>query len=154
MNISEHEWDQSIPIHIFLTGGQRLKAAYSHGEATRFPISRSGHVFQGRDKAVPVNATDSDPHHFKALADYIHLNPARAGLAGGKRGALLACPWSSLPSHHKGNRPAQGPTRDPAAQPHQRGPCLDRGTACHGPPGVGQQECFRRTHQQRNAQEC
>jgi hypothetical protein len=43
-----------------------------------------GHVFQGRYKAVPVNATDSDPYDFKALVDYLHLKPARAGLVGGK----------------------------------------------------------------------
>jgi putative transposase len=66
---------------------------------------RRGHVFQGRYKAVPVNATDSDTHYFKALVDYIHLNPARAGLAGGDHGALLNYRWSSLPSHHKGNGP-------------------------------------------------
>jgi hypothetical protein len=66
---------------------------------------RRGHVFQGRYKAVPVNSTDSDPRYFKALADYIHLNPARAGLAGGRHGPLLNYPWSSLRSHHKGNGP-------------------------------------------------
>jgi hypothetical protein len=62
-------------------------------------------VFQGRYKAVPVNGADADAHYFKALADYIHLNPARAGLAGGAKGPLAAYPWSSLPSHHKGNGP-------------------------------------------------
>ncbi len=87
-----------------VSGMKWLLSAYSQGwNRARL---RRGHVFQGRYKAVPVNATDSDPHYFKALADYIHLNPARAGLAGGKRGALLTYPWSSLPSHHKGNGPA------------------------------------------------
>ncbi len=87
-----------------VSGMKWLLSAYSQGwNRARL---RRGHVFQGRYKAVPVNATDSDPHYFKALADYIHLNPARAGLAGGKRGALLTYRWSSLPSHHKGNGPA------------------------------------------------
>jgi len=87
-----------------VSGMKWLLSAYSQGwNRARM---RRGHVFQGRYKAVPVNATDSDPHYFKALADYIHLNPARAGLAGGKRSALLSYPWSSLPSHHKGNGPA------------------------------------------------
>jgi REP element-mobilizing transposase RayT len=87
-----------------VSGMKWLLSAYSQGwNRARM---RRGHVFQGRYKAVPVNATDVDPHYFKALADYIHLNPARAGLAGGKRGALLNYPWSSLRSHHKGNGPA------------------------------------------------
>jgi putative transposase len=87
-----------------VSGMKWLLSAYSQGwNRARL---RRGHVFQGRYKAVPVNASDSDPYYFKALADYIHLNPARAGLAGGKRGALLTYPWSSLPSHHKGNGPA------------------------------------------------
>ncbi|MDP3849584.1 MAG: transposase [Luteolibacter sp.] len=87
-----------------VSGMKWLLSTYSQGwNRARM---RRGHVFQGRYKAVPVNASDSDPHYFKALADYIHLNPSRAGLAGGKRGPLLSYPWSSLPSHHKGNGPA------------------------------------------------
>ena len=60
---------------------------------------------RGRYKSIPVNASDSDPYYFKIVADYIHLNPARAGLAGGKKGKLLGYRWSSLPSHAKGNGP-------------------------------------------------
>lgn len=66
---------------------------------------RHGHVFQGRYKSIPVNGADTDVDYFKALCDYIHLNPARAGLAGGAKGPLVAYRWSSLPSHHKGNGP-------------------------------------------------
>ncbi len=86
-----------------VTGMKQLLSTYSQGwnRARR----RSGHVFQGRYKAVPVNASDADSHYFKALADYIHLNPARAGLAGGAMGPLTAYPWSSLPSHQKANGP-------------------------------------------------
>ncbi len=86
-----------------VTGMKWLLSAYSQG--WNRARKRRGHVFQGRYKAVPVNASDSDVHYFKALADYIHLNPARAGLAGGKKRPLLAYPWSSLASHHKGNGP-------------------------------------------------
>ncbi|HEY1120306.1 MAG TPA: transposase [Haloferula sp.] len=64
--------------------------------------NRRGHVFQGRYKSVPVNASDADPYYFRIAADYIHLNPARAGLAGGSRGRLVDYPWSSLPGHAKG----------------------------------------------------
>lgn len=66
---------------------------------------RRGHVFQGRYKSIPVNASDSDPYYFKIVADYIHLNPARAGLAGGDKGSLLGYRWSSLANHAKGNGP-------------------------------------------------
>ena len=66
---------------------------------------RRGHVFQGRYKAVPVNGTDADAYYFRIVADYIHLNPARAGLAGGRNGPLVGYKWSSLPSHQKGNGP-------------------------------------------------
>lgn len=41
---------------------------------------RRGHVFQGRYKSVPVSGDASDPYYFRSVADYIHLNPARAGL--------------------------------------------------------------------------
>jgi putative transposase len=66
---------------------------------------RRGHVFQGRYKSVPVTGTDADHYYFRIVADYIHLNPARAGLAGGKSGALAGYKWSSLPSYVKGNGP-------------------------------------------------
>lgn len=66
---------------------------------------RRGHVFQGRYKAVPVNSTDADPYYFRIVADYIHLNPARAGLAGGAKGGLAAYPWSSLGAYASGKCP-------------------------------------------------
>ena len=53
-----------------------------------------GHLFQGRYKAVLVEPGEGG--YFAALADYIHLNPARAGLLGNK-GRLASYPWSSLP---------------------------------------------------------
>ena len=86
-----------------VSGMKQLLSTYSQGwnRARR----RRGHVFQGRYKAVPVNGSTSDAYYFKALADYIHLNPARAGLAGGCKGPLVAYPWSSLPSHHKDKGP-------------------------------------------------
>ncbi|MGD9418485.1 MAG: transposase [Verrucomicrobiota bacterium JB025] len=63
-----------------VTGMKSLLATFSQGwNRARM---RRGHVFQGSYTAVPVNGSDADAHDFKALADYIHLNPARAGLAG------------------------------------------------------------------------
>ncbi len=60
---------------------------------------RRGHVFQGRYKAIPVSGSDVDGGYFKTVADYIHLNPARAGLAGGQRGKLVRYRWSSMPQY-------------------------------------------------------
>ena len=54
-------------------------------------------MFQGRYKSVPVNGSDADRHYFRIVADYTHLNPARARLAelaqlrkGDERKAILA----------------------------------------------------------------
>ena len=66
---------------------------------------RQGHVFQGRYKSVPVNGSDADSYYFRIVADYIHLNPARAGLAGGRSGKLADYCWSSLSCYAKGKVP-------------------------------------------------
>ena len=66
---------------------------------------RRGHVFQGRYKSVPVTGTDADAHYFRIVADYIHLNPARAGLTGGAQGPFARYKWSSVASYQKGNGP-------------------------------------------------
>lgn len=54
-----------------------------------------GHVFQGRYKAIPV-----EPHrdYIFPLADYIHLNPARAGMIP-EGTDLVDYRWSSLPAY-------------------------------------------------------
>jgi REP element-mobilizing transposase RayT len=86
-----------------VTGMKLLLGTFSQGWNRR--RMRRGHVFQGRYKSIPVNASDSDPYYFKIVADYIHLNPARAGLVGGKKGKLLGYRWSSLPGHARGKGP-------------------------------------------------
>ncbi|MFT3990021.1 MAG: transposase [Luteolibacter sp.] len=63
---------------------------------------RRGHVFQGRYRAIPVNGSEADGYYFRIVADYIHLNPARAGLAGGEKGKLSAYRWSSFYDYAKG----------------------------------------------------
>jgi len=50
--------------------------------------TRRGHVFQGRYKSIPVSAATDSPYCFRIAADYIHLNPVRAGLVGGSKGGL------------------------------------------------------------------
>ena len=47
----------------------------------------------------------TDPYHFRIVADYIHLNPSRAQIVGGAKGALIDYRWSSLPAYSKGKGP-------------------------------------------------
>lgn len=84
-------------------GMKLLLGSFSQGWNRR--RLRRGHVFQGRYKSIPVNASDSDPYYFRIAADYIHLNPARAGLAGGSHGRLVDYAWSSLRDHARGKGP-------------------------------------------------
>ncbi len=50
-----------------------------------------GHLFQGRYKALPVDQGE----YFRTVADYIHLNPARAHAFDLENGALTDFKWSS-----------------------------------------------------------
>jgi putative transposase len=54
----------------------------------------SGHLFQGRYKAVVVDSQES--RYFAVLSDYIHLNPIRARMIGLDE-RLFDFPWSSYP---------------------------------------------------------
>lgn len=63
-----------------------------------------GHVFQGRYKAIPVDA--DQPEYFRRISDYIHLNPARARLLSAGHPALERFEWSSFPAFiHAGGLP-------------------------------------------------
>jgi len=63
-----------------------------------------GHLFQGRYKAVVVDARD--PGYFEIVSTYIHLNPARAGLIKIGKGKLKDYRWSSYPWYMSGRCPA------------------------------------------------
>ena len=54
----------------------------------------SGHLFQGRYKAVLVDPEEKG--YFTALSDYIHLNPVRAGMVA-LQDRLFDYRWSSYP---------------------------------------------------------
>ena len=86
-----------------MTGMKYLLGTFSQGWNAR--RSRRGHVFQGRYKSIPVSAATESLYYFRIAADYIHLNPARAKLAGGKRGSLSSYKWSSLPDYARGKGP-------------------------------------------------
>lgn len=87
-----------------VTGMKWLMGVFSQGWNRR--RQRRGHVFQGRYKAVPINAEEGDGTYYQVVADYIHLNPVRAGLAGGRTGkSLLEYSWSSLKHYRSGRGP-------------------------------------------------
>jgi len=86
-----------------VTGMKYLLGTFSQGWNAR--RARRGHVFQGRYKSVPVSAALDSPNYFRIVADYIHLNPARAGLVGKKRGKLVSYTWSSLQDYARGKGP-------------------------------------------------
>jgi len=81
-----------------VTGMKWLLGVFSQNWNRR--RNRRGHVFQGRYKAVVINGEERDGSYFKIVADYIHLNPVRAGWVGGitnKR--LRSWRWSSFPAY-------------------------------------------------------
>jgi len=87
-----------------VSGMRLLLGAFS--QAWNRLHGRRGHVFQGRYKCVPVaGASAGDASQFKVVADNIHLNAARAGLAGGAHGKLAAYRWSSLLAYRFGKAP-------------------------------------------------
>lgn len=59
----------------------------------------SGHLFQGRYKAKIID--DAGSSYFRKVADYIHLNPAAAGMLGKEHPDLKQYSWSSYPSYLK-----------------------------------------------------
>jgi hypothetical protein len=64
----------------------------------------SGHLYQGRYKAVVVDPEEAG--YFTLLSDYIHLNPVRAGMIGLEQ-RLFDYRWSSYRHYVSGkDRPA------------------------------------------------
>ncbi|NOY00537.1 MAG: hypothetical protein GXP30_12490, partial [Verrucomicrobia bacterium] len=64
-----------------------------------------GHLFQGRYKAQNIDRVESEGY-FLTVANYIHLNPARAQMIGKNRRwkKLQDYPWSSLACYHSAKR--------------------------------------------------
>lgn len=73
------------------SGMQWLQSTYTIRHNVKHRLR--GHLFQGRYKAIPVDGEDGT--YFRTVSDYIHLNPARAGLV---RKRLLDYRWSSFPA--------------------------------------------------------
>lgn len=58
----------------------------------------SGHLFAGRYKSLLVDGRATD--YLRAVCDYVHLNPARAGLIAAQE-KLESYRWSSYPAYLK-----------------------------------------------------
>ena len=76
-----------------VAGMKWLQGTYTQRYNIRHKIF--GHLFQGRYKAVPVEA--SNLGYLEAVSTYIHLNPARAGLIEIGKQKLKSYLWSSYP---------------------------------------------------------
>jgi REP element-mobilizing transposase RayT len=76
-----------------VAGMKWLQGTYTQRYNYRHKVH--GHLFQGRYKAVPVEA--SNPGYLEAVSSYIHLNPARSGLIEIGKEKLKRYRWSSYP---------------------------------------------------------
>jgi REP element-mobilizing transposase RayT len=61
----------------------------------------SGHLFAGRYKSLLVDGRT--PGYLRSVCDYVHLNPMRARLLGGRE-RLHKYRWSSYPSYLQGKK--------------------------------------------------
>ena len=87
-----------------VAGMKWLQGTYTQRYNGRHQIF--GHLFQGRYRAVPVEAANAG--YLETVSTYIHLNPARAGLIGIGKEKLKSYRWSSYPWYlnRAGKRPA------------------------------------------------
>jgi len=74
-----------------VTGMKWLQGTYTQRYNRRHGVF--GHLFQGRYKAVVVDA--GSPNYLETVSTYIHLNPARAGLIQIGQERLKRYRWSS-----------------------------------------------------------
>ena len=84
-------WLLETPEGHLVAGMKWFLGAYSQRFNARH--GQRGHVFQGRYKAVVVEAGAGE--YFETVSTYIHLNPARACLLKDPEQGLEQYPWSS-----------------------------------------------------------
>ncbi len=87
---NHYHWLLETPLPNLVAGMRWFQSCFTARYNRRH--RKVGHLFQGRYKAMLVEPGSG---YFAALADYIHLNPARAGLIG-RTGRLKSYRWSSL----------------------------------------------------------
>jgi putative transposase len=80
------------PAGNLVTGMKWFQGTYTQRFNARHRLN--GHLFQGRCKAIPMET--ERPEFFRVVSDYIHLNPARAGLLDRREPELVGYRWSSF----------------------------------------------------------
>jgi REP element-mobilizing transposase RayT len=95
---NHYHWLLETPQANLVAGMRWFQSCYTARYNRRH---RTCHLFHGRYKAMLVEPGESA--YFATVADYIHLNPARARLLG-RGGALKSYRWSSLPCYLRSPR--------------------------------------------------
>ena len=78
-----------------VAGMKWLQSTYTQRYNARHQVR--GHLFQGRYKALVVDAPAGN--YFEVVSSYIHLNPARARLLEAGKDSLADYFWSSYPAY-------------------------------------------------------
>ena len=92
-------WLLETPEPNLVAGMKWFLGAYSQRFNARH--GQRGHVFQGRYKALMIQADSGN--YFETVSTYVHLNPARARLLEQENPDLATYPWSSYPQYLAGN---------------------------------------------------
>ena len=88
---NHYHWLLETPEPNLVSGMKWFQGTYTQRFNLRHRLV--GHLFQGRYKAIPVEA--ESPQYFQQLWVYIHLNPVRAGVLDPRRRKLESYGWSS-----------------------------------------------------------
>lgn len=103
---NHYHWVLRTPEANLVAGMKWFQNTYTRRFNTRH--RKWGHVFGGRYKAILVQGEGGG--YLETLMDYVHLNPARAGLVKARKGrGLVDFAWSSLAQGYavaSGQRPA------------------------------------------------
>jgi REP element-mobilizing transposase RayT len=83
-----YHWLLETPEPNLVVGMRWFQGTYTQRFNLRHGLS--GHLFQGRYKAIPIDL--EDPGYFQSVWVYIHLNPARAGMMQRGRRSLRDYP--------------------------------------------------------------
>ena len=97
--MSNHFHVAETPRSNLVVGMKWLLGTYTMRFNRRHQLT--GHLFAGRYKSLLVD--ESDPQYLRAVCDYVHLNPVRAGLIEPDQ-RLESYQWSSYPSYLAGRR--------------------------------------------------
>ena len=102
-----------------VAGMKWLQGTYTQRFNRRHGVS--GHLFQGRYKAVVVEAENAG--YWEVVSTYIHLNPARAGLIRDRPGAVGRVSVEQLSLLRRAGNSAISPGRRALRTTRTRWPC-------------------------------